>query len=440
MNQPALSLKEKLSYGLGDAASNIVYQMVVNYLLYFYTDVYGIEAAAAGTLMLAVRLFDAVTDPMMGAIADRTKSRWGRYRPWMLWIAVPYGALAIAAFFTPDVGIGTKLVYAYISYALLMTAYTAVNIPYSALGGVITFDTQERADVQTWRFAMAMVGGVLVTASVLPLVSLFGGGNEQLGFPLAMTVMALVAILFFFGCFAFTREREQIDESKSSHSILTDIWGMLSNRQWQIIAIVTVVFWIRDGMKGAVTPYYVNYYLNSENLIGLFISSGMIAAACGALFCAWLVKRLCKVTIIKIGIAGMMVTNGLFYFVPQDGVYAAFVLSLLSSFTQMMFVSMLFSTIPDTVDYGLKKTGKGAMAMFFSGHLLALKLGIAIGGASTGWTLNLFGYVPNEVQTESALQGIMHAFAGSALVAGVLVLFIMRFYKLTKGWKDRADI
>src|SRR5690606_24480023 len=162
MADQKLTIREKFAYGLGDMASAIVYQAVINVLLYFYTDVYGITAAAAGTLMLVVRLFDAITDPMMGALADRTKSKHGRYRPWLLWGAIPYGILAVAAFMTPDVAVGTKLVYAYISYALLMTAYTVVNVPYSALGGVMTGDSEERGNLQTFRFAMAMVGGFLV--------------------------------------------------------------------------------------------------------------------------------------------------------------------------------------------------------------------------------------------------------------------------------------
>ena len=158
---------------------------------YFYTDVFGITAAAAGTLMLAVRMFDAVTDPIMGGVADRTRTRWGSYRPYLLWVSVPYGLLAVLAFTTPDLSDGGKLIYAYITYALLMTAYTAINIPYSALGGVITKNTQERASVQSWRFMLAMVGGTLVAAATLPMVEFFGGGNEQKGFQMAMVVLSV---------------------------------------------------------------------------------------------------------------------------------------------------------------------------------------------------------------------------------------------------------
>jgi len=302
MSHAPLSLKEKLGYGLGDTASNIVYQAVTNLLLYFYTDVYGLEAAAAGTLLLVVRVFDAFLDPMMGAVADRTRTKYGRYRPWMLWVAIPYGLLAIAAFITPHASVGTKLVYAYISYALLMAAYTAVNIPYSALGGVITTDTQERANVQTFRFAMAMVGGALVSASVLPLVNLLGNGNRELGYTLAMTVMAIVAVICFFGCFALTRERVAINEVTARHSVLSDVWAMLTNRQWQIIALATLIIMTRGAMQGGVKPYFVDYYLlkdnltgmfaNTDNLISAFLTLTMLAGVAGALAASVLVKKL----------------------------------------------------------------------------------------------------------------------------------------------------
>jgi GPH family glycoside/pentoside/hexuronide:cation symporter len=203
----AISTREKISYGLGDTASNIVFQVVINFMLIFYTDVFGISAAAVGTLFLVVRVFDAVTDPLMGGLADRTQTRWGRYRPYLLWVAVPYGVLAVLAFTTPDLSDSGKLIYAYITYALLMTAYTAINIPYSALGGVMSAEPAQRASIQSWRFALAMVGGALVTASVWPMVDYFGDGDKAKGFQMAMVVLSTVAVICFIVCFKFTKER-----------------------------------------------------------------------------------------------------------------------------------------------------------------------------------------------------------------------------------------
>ncbi|MEP7314673.1 MAG: MFS transporter, partial [Pseudomonadota bacterium] len=455
MARQNLTVREKLGFGLGDTASNIVYQAVINILLYFYTDVYGIEAAAAGTLMLVVRIFDAITDPMMGAIADRTRSRHGRYRPWMLWVAVPYGALAVAAFVTPDVDTGTKLVYAYISYALLMTAYTAVNVPYSALGGVMTGDSDERGNLQTWRFAMAMVGGFLVTSSIFPLAKILGGGDSpeqyRLGFPFAMTVMAIIAVVCFLLCFRLTKEHVPPDPNQLKRNALDDFKAMLTNPQWLIIALATLIIMTRGAMQGASKPYFVNYYLITDHLptwlawfmgspssrLSAFLSMSMLAGVAGAVCANILSRYWCKVTVMKLALAGTIVINALLFLIPRDAVLAALIIIMLSNFCHMMFVPMLFSTVPDTVDYGLRTAGKGAMAMFCGGHLFVLKLGNAFGGFFLGHLLAWYGYQPNVAQTSHTLTGIMVAFAGSSVLSAVLVIICLQFYKLKRGWQQQ---
>lgn len=434
-----LALKEKIGYGLGDTASNIVFQVVINFMLYFYTDVFGITAAAAGTLMLAVRLFDAVTDPIMGGIADRTRSRWGSYRPYLLWMAVPYGVLAVLAFTTPDLSEGGKLLYAYITYALLMTVYTAINIPYSALGGVMTSDTQERASVQSWRFMLAMVGGALVAASTLPLVEFFGNGNEQKGFQMAMMVLGVIAVACFIACFLLTQEREHPATSGPKQSMFADMGSLLRNDQWIVIAIITFVLLISVAMKGGVTPYYVSYYLNSESSITLFMTSGMLAGVAGALCANWLARRACKVTVMKTASVGLIVVYTALAFVPRDQYMLALVLSIVSNFIHMIIIPYLFSAVADTVDYGVQRGEKGAMAMSYSGHLLALKIGIALGGALSGWILAYVGYQPNVEQTDTALSGIVFLYAWTSAIAGVILLFSFKFYRLTNKWAAQKD-
>jgi len=456
MAKQNLTVREKLGFGLGDTASNIVYQAVINVLLYFYTDVYGIEAAAAGTLMLVVRLADAALDPMMGAIADRTRSKYGRYRPWMLWVAVPYGVLAVTAFITPDVDVGRKLVYAYISYALLMTAYSAVNVPYSALGGVMTGDSEERGNLQTWRFAMAMVGGFLVTASIFPLAKLIGGGdlpeNYRLGFPLAMTVMATIGVVCFLLCFRLTREHVYPDANLPKRRPLEDLTAMLTNSQWLIIALATLIIMTRGAMQGASKPYFVNYYLITDHLpawlawfmgstsskLSAFLSMTMLAGVAGAIAANRLGRTWCKVSVMRMALSGTVIMNITLFLIPRDAVLMALLIVMLSNFFHMMFVPMLFSTVPDTVDYGLQRFGRGAMAMFCAGHLFMLKLGNAVGGFLTGHLLGWFGYQPNVAQTDTALRGIMVAFAGSSIAAALLVLACLQFYRLTRGWQGRV--
>jgi len=434
-----LSIGEKFGYGLGDTASNIVFQVVINFMLYFYTDVFGITAAAAGTLMLAGRLFDAVTDPIRGGSADRTNSRWGRYRPYLLWVSVPYGLLAVLTFTTPDLSEGGKLLYAYITYALLMTAYTAINIPYSALGGVITKNTQERASVQSWRFMLAMVGGALVASMTLPLVELFGGGNEQKGFQAAMAVLSVIAVVCFIACFALTHEREDPAEKAATQGIVADFMAVLRNDQWVIIAIVTFVLLVSVAMKGGGLPYYVTYYLNSESSITLFLTSSMLAGVAGAMFANWMTRRYCKVKVLKWASLALVLVYTALAFVPRDQYVLAFVLTVTSNFVHMVIIPYLFSTVADTVDYGIRRWGKGAMAMSYSGHLVALKIGIALGGALSGWILAYVGYQPNVEQTETALRGIVFLYAWTSAIAGVTLMICFRFYRLDREWAEREE-
>jgi GPH family glycoside/pentoside/hexuronide:cation symporter len=454
MAEQKLTLREKFAYGLGDMASNIVYQAVINVLMYFYTDVYGIEAAAAGTLMIAVRFFDAVTDPIIGAVADRTRSRWGRYRPWMLWFAIPYGILAVAAFITPDVAAGTKLVYAYISYALLMTAYTAVNIPYSALAGVMTSDKDERSGLQSWRFGMAMIGGFLVTVSIWPLSRLLGGGGTpkdlQLGFPFAVAILATIGVVAFFACFAWTRERTYPDQEGNQHkaSVLEDVGAMFRNSQWLIVSLAMFIIQIRGGLQGNVKPYFIKYYIDhdltgifsiTENFMALYMGLTMLAGVAGVFVANRLFLKLgwCKVTVMKTALIGSLIPNALLLAVPRQWWQASLLLIMLANFFHMMFLPLLFAAIPDTVDYGLKTIGRGAMAMFFAGQLFALKMGISVGGGSGGWILGTFGYQANVEQTERSLFGIKLAFAGAPLVAAFIVVILLQFYKLKKGWEHK---
>ncbi|WP_077338521.1 glycoside-pentoside-hexuronide (GPH):cation symporter [Pseudocolwellia agarivorans] len=432
-----LTTKEKLAYGLGDTGSNIVFQVVIAFMMFYYTDVFGITAAEAGTLMLVVRAFDAITDPLMGALADRTKSRWGRYRPYLLWMAIPFSLLTIIAFITPDTSHANKLIYAYITYSLMMLAYTAINIPYSALGGILTTDIQERASVQAWRFAMAKAGGLIVALLTLPLVAYFGQGDEQLGFSLAMTVLSLVAMACFIACFLFTKERAQ--EVTENAPIKTDIFAVLKNDQWRVLAAVTFVVLITVAMRGGVMAYYVTYYLKHEELVSLFITASMFGGILGALMSNWAIKFICKVKLMKIACLGITTTSAILYFVPADKVYLALSVTLITQFFHMIFIPLLFSAVPDTVDYSLKKSGNGPMAMSVSGHLLSLKFGIAIGGALTGWMLAGYGYQANVEQTQSSLDGIIIIFAASPAIGALIAYVLLNFYKLDYTWSKTMN-
>lgn len=435
-----LTLKEKLGYGLGDTASNIVFQVVVNFMMIFYTDVFGISAAAVGTLMLAVRLFDAVTDPLMGGLADRTRSRWGRYRPYLLYASIPYAGLAVLAFTTPDLSGNAKLVYAYVTYAALMTVYTIINIPYSALGGVISDDPQERASVQSYRFAMAMVGGAIVTALTIPLVNFFGGdtGDMARGYQMTLGVLSAVAVLCFLLCFWSTRERVKPEPSEQKTAIFKDFLQLLQNRQWLVIAGVAFFLLVLVAVRSAVVPYYVKYFLEREDLTGQFITAGMLAAVAGALLTNVLTRYLCKVRLFMLATVGLVLFHFLLYLVPSEQLWMAFAVFMLANFFQMITVPLMFSMVPDAVDYGALKTGKKSMAMAFSAHLLVIKLGLAVGAALTGWLLAYYGYQANQQQTPQALAGIVVLVTLAPAICGICIALVMRFYRLTNEEMQRV--
>ena len=437
-----LNIKEKIGFGLGDAASNIVFQMVLLYMLFFYTDVFGISATAVGTLFLVVRIFDAITDPIMGGIADRTKTKYGRYRPYLLWMCIPYGIFAVLAFSTPDLSDTGKLIYACITYALLMTMYTAINIPYSALGGVMTTNRNERASLQSYRFMLAMVGGTIVAASVLPMVGFFGGDdNPAFGYQMAMIVLSIFAVLCFVCCFLLTKERVTVDDEthrvdSDKPSIYQDALDMIKNDQWRIIAFVSFLSLASGAMKGAVTPFYVQYYLQQPDMISVFLTAGTVASLFGALFANLMTGKICKVKLMKLAVIGSLILHAAIVFIPSDQLYLSLFVTSAAAFAHMVFTPLLFSAVPDTVDYGIKKYGKGAMGMGVSGHLFALKLGLAVGGACAGWVLGYVGYVANAEQTQESLNGIVFLMGASSAIACTLILLLLNRYVLYSKKED----
>ncbi|WP_016953962.1 glycoside-pentoside-hexuronide (GPH):cation symporter [Catenovulum agarivorans] len=432
MSKQNLSIKEKLGYGLGDTASNIVFQILANFMLIFYTDVFGIGAAAAGTLMLVVRLFDGITDPIMGGIADRTRTRFGTYRPYLLLMSIPYGVLAVVAFTTPDISQDGKLIYAYITYALLMTCYTAINIPYSALGGVMTNDPKERASLQSFRFAMAMSGGVIVVWALPQLVDSFAEYGKQAGYQYAMAILASLAVVCFLVCFLLTKEREEI-KNTSDTNILQDFGNLFKNDQWVVMLLTTVFVLTLIGLRSAIAPHYIKYYVGDESLTSSFLTLGMFASVLGALTTHFLSQKFGKKPLFQFGLVIGVLSHAVLFILPADQVSLIFITFFIANFVHMIVTPLMFSMIADTVDYGHLKTGKKVMAMTFSGHLLGIKLGFAIGGAMAGWILSAYNYVPNQAQTNEALTGIMLGFAAIPAVLLFIAAIVMVKYKLTEG-------
>ncbi|MBR9726837.1 glycoside-pentoside-hexuronide (GPH):cation symporter [Shewanella intestini] len=424
-----ITTKEKIAYGLGDTASNIVFQTVMLFLTFFYTDIFGISPAFVGTMFLSVRLIDAITDPLMGALTDRTNTKWGKFRPYLLWFALPFGIISVLAFTTPDLSENGKMVYAFVTYTALMMVYTAINIPYCALGGVLTEDPKERVSVQSYRFVFAMLGGLMVSSMTLPLVEYLGQGDQAKGYQLTITAMSILGVAMFLACFWGTKERLHPPVNQSS-SFRQDFSYLLKNDQWRVLSIAAVCLLSGMVLRTSLAIYYVKYYLNLPDSITLFITLGMLGNIAGCMLAEPLAKRVCKV---KAYIGLQLISAALCiasYFVPSHHVELAFGLFIVWGFAFNMATPLLWAKMADAVDYGQYKTGVRITGMIYSSIIFFIKLGVAIGGAAAGWLLAGYGYHADAPQTTHTLDGILISFTIYPAIGSLLVAFVMRWYVL----------
>ncbi|RUO20865.1 MFS transporter [Aliidiomarina iranensis] len=424
-----IARKEKIAYGFGDTASNLIFQTVMLFLAFFYTDIFGISAATVGTMFLVVRLLDAVTDPLMGYLADNTRSRFGQFRPYLIWLVIPFAVCSILAFTTPDLGDTGKVIYAYVTYTLLMLAYTAINIPYSALGGAITSDPQERVSIQSYRFVFGMLGGLIVTLLTLPLVNFFGNGDRALGYQLTIAAMSAVGVLLFVLCFLGTKERVHppADQQLRFRAALASVW---KNPAMRTLAVVAVLLLCGIAIKNTLAIFYVKYYLGREELITPFVSLGMVGNIIGCALAAPLVRYVDKVKAYKaLQIIAAVFSLAAFWIGPEQ-IVLAFVFYFFWCFFLQMATPMLWAKIADTVDLGQRSSGVRATGLVYASVVFFIKIGIAIGGAIAGWWLALSGYEPNQEQTEATRLGILFAFTVLPAITSLLVAWVMRRYTL----------
>ncbi len=426
-----LRAKEKLGYGFGDLASNIVFQSVANFMLIFYTDVFGISAVAAGTILLLVRLGDAVTDPIMGMVADRTRTRFGRYRPYLLWMAVPFAVMAVFAFTTPPFSGTALFVYAFVTYALMMLAYTMVNIPYAALGGVMTEDPSERASLQSWRFAMAMLGAMLVVWAVPNLVGVLGQGDPQQGYTRAMTCMGLFAIACFVLCFLWTKENSPSVQDRKHDSVLADLKTLFRNDQWAIVAGISFFVLILFSARISVAPHFVKYVLGQDDaFLGRFLLWANVGALIGAVCTNYLARYVEKKHLMWCALLGSILSGVALLMTPDQYLNLILLEFVFAQYFQNIVVILMFSMVADTVDYGACKYGQRIMGLTYSGQLLAVKAGFGVGGALAGWLLGFWGYQANAPQTEETLAGIRHIFSTVPIGCALICIGLAAAYRL----------
>jgi GPH family glycoside/pentoside/hexuronide:cation symporter len=472
-----LSFREKAGYAFGDAAANFVFQTMLIFQLGFYTDVFGITATAAGTLLLVGRFWDAAFDPMMGVIADRTETRWGKFRPWVLWSAVPFAVVFYLAFTTPDFGSTGKMIYAYISYILLMTVYSVNNLPYAALNGVMTGDVNERTSLSSYRFFFAMAAAFVVQGLTLPLVGKFGEGNTQKGWSMTIGVFALLSVVFFVIAFLSARERVKPDPAQKS-SPKQDFADLLKNRPWISMFVLTLVVFITLALWGSATFYFFTYYVDKAHLFAFLQSWGLAATtATGAVETGWwhsilnafgliatsdganttsvgfslfnmsgqlvmilgvisskaLSSRFGKKTVFLIGLFFTALFTALFILLPADNIEAIFIMNLLKSLSYGPTIPLLWAMMADVADYAEWKTRRRATGVVFAGIVFALKAGLGLGGAICGWLLAIYDYVPNVVQSPQAILGIrLTASIYPAITFGIGVV-ALTFYSISKS-------
>ncbi len=438
-SQARLSVGEKVGYGLGDTASNIFFQFINIFLLYYYTDVFGLSPAAVGTMFVVARFWDAVNDPLMGAVADRTQTRLGKYRPYLLWMAVPFGLLGYLAFANPDLNQAGKLIYAYATYIGLMMVYTAINVPYSALMGVMTPSSEERTSLSSYRFVGAFSGMLLISLSVRPLVRVLGGGDEATGFKLTMALLSVIAVVFFLITFATTRERIKPQAPSKDQSLAKDIKFLLKNRPWVIMVIAAILTLSNVAVRAAVTNHFFKYYVGDSgepvlwflDKTSLLLSSGALAFIVGICFTTVLSKKFGK----RNALMWLTILNGLsflgFYFIPAQEYGLMLAINILGNLLAGPTPALVWSIYTDVADYGEWRFGRRTTGLVFSAAMFAQKMGLTVGGGVSGWLLGYFGFVANEQQSGTAILGIRLMFSVLPGVLGIANGIILLWYPLT---------
>jgi GPH family glycoside/pentoside/hexuronide:cation symporter len=402
--------RERIGYALGDTASNLYWKVFEFFVVIYYTDVLGLGAGAVGTMLLVTRVLDAGADPLMGLLADRTSTRSGKFRPYLVWFSVPLAAAGVLAFSAPaTLGAGARLGYAYATYAALMLCYTAINIPYSALLGVITASSAERTRLSAARFIGAFVGALFVQKATLDLVRLLGRGNAARGWTWTMAAYGAAAVVLFSVCFALTRERV-LPPRAQSNDVRADLRALRGDRPFAVLfalaALIIVAFWLR----GSGAAYYFKYYLRREGALGWFLASGGLAGVAGVAATGFLTRRADKRSLYRAlmtGAGALMLVQAL---LPPNAVVGAFALNVAVSLLLGPIAPLIWAMFGDVADHVEWKTGRRATGLVFAGCLFAMKLGAAVGGWSLGALLDAVGYRANVAQTPAALQGIVVAF------------------------------
>jgi GPH family glycoside/pentoside/hexuronide:cation symporter len=427
-----LSFAEKFGYSLGDMAANFVFQAMLALQLDFYTHTFGLTAAQAGTLFLVVGLGVACLNPVMGVIADRTSTKWGKFRPWLLWTALPFGVIGVLTFTTPNISPASKVIYAWTTYILLRVIYTVNNVPYASLTAVMTSDPDERTSISSYRQIAANSAGFIIASLAIPMVKFFGHGDDARGYQFTMGLLSTVSIIFFVIAFLTTKERIQPDPQQKS-SLTQDLSDLFKNRPWVILFLATLFYFTAILVRGNVMLPYFRYVVGNVDLYAWFngfgLASLLVGVACSTAVSVRVGKR--QLFMASMILAGVF--NMLLLVLPPSGTVAIIGVEMLRQFSFGLSGPILWAMMGDVADYGEWKTGRRASGTVTAAVVFALWAGIALGGAIAGWLFSLYGFVSGaEVQTSHAQSGILFTasiYAGLAFFAAATCLF---FYPISR--------
>jgi len=438
-DQHTLSFWEKAGYGCGDFASVLFWQTIMVYLFYFYTDVFGLAAAAAGTMLGISRVADAIVDVGVGMVADRTSSRWGKFRPYLLFGAIPLGIAAIVTFITPGFGSTGKLVYAYVTFMLFMFLYSVINIPYTSLLGVISADPDQRTSASSFKFTGAYLAGTVVSLTALPLANYLGSGNPGKGWPITMTVYAVIAVIFFFITFASTRERIQ-PIAKEKTAIRKDLSDLVRNVPWLMLFAVTILFILFVSIRLAVTTHYFKYYVGTQEvsllgktygfewLTSAFNVVGQVFSLLGVFLVPKFSRMAGKKSAAIILFIIAMICTGAFIFLPPNQLLLIYAFQAVGSLTGGPISALLWAMYADTADYSEWKTGRRATGLVFSASIMSTKIGWAVGAAIAGLILNYYGFKANVAQNLNVLYGLKSMMSVIPVGFGTIALLLLLFF------------
>ena len=468
--QQKITVVEKIGYSLGDLSANLIFQTLMTFLAFFYTDIYGIPAGWASAIIFTGGMVGAFFTPVMGIIADRTQTRWGKFRPWILWTAVPFGVIAILAFTTPNFSEGGMIAYALITYILLVMVYTANNLPYAALSGVLTGNMSERNSVSSYRFVAVMVAQFVVQVLLLPLVLILGDGDRTLGFERTMGIFAVVGIIFFIITFLTTRERI-IPAPEQKSSVGQDLKDLVKNKPWVAILIVTVFLFITLSLRGGMMVFYFNQYLDQAALasflqnvgfigfiaglnsflvnigllgfqwpedpatsaFSLFNAGGIILMIVGISFSKGLADRFGKRDVFQYALLLATLCVFAFLFFPPQAIALVFISQLLHGFFYGLTIPLLWAMVADVADYSEWKNNRRATAIVFSAMLFGLKAGLAVGGALGAAILAFYGYDEQlVVQSANTIAGIKKTVSLYPTITFLICIVCLFFYEINK--------